>query len=95
MELARSGFFDDGTDAALFSRALREHMRKNNKVISNDNFSPSYSDMVDFVKAYYTKAGDALPSVLSFEASSRHLKKGKDRMHVEEIRSRWNPALED
>jgi len=88
-------FFDDGTDAALFSRALREHMRKNNKVISNDNFSPSYSDMVDFVKAYYTKAGDALPSVLSFEASSRHLKKGKDRMHVEEIRSRWNPALED
>jgi len=86
-------FFDDGTDAAKFSRSLRERMRKNGKLISKDNFSPSYSDVADFVKRYYKQANDPIPSVLSFEASSRHLKKGKDRMHVEEIRSKWNPAL--
>ena len=79
-------FFDDGT--GLFSAALRRHQSPLSQS-SGDSFSPSYEQVASFIQADY--GPDALPSSLSFESSPRHLKKNKENMHIEELRSRWNP----
>ncbi|MDJ0729623.1 MAG: DUF6492 family protein [Crocosphaera sp.] len=79
-------FFDDGT--GLFSAALRRYQRIDASS-SIDNFSPSYQAVESFIRQEY--GSDALPSSLSFESSPRHLKKDEKNMHIEEIRSRWNP----
>ena len=78
-------FFDDGT--GLFSAKLRA--TKPSLSISEETFSPSYAEMSLFIKESYGK--DPLPSSLSFESSPRHLKKDEKNMHIEELRSRWNP----
>lgn len=77
-------FFDDGT--GLFSAALREYLELTK---FKANFSPAYADIELFIKATYDS--DPLPSSLSFESSPRHLKKDQQNMHIEELRSRWNP----
>lgn len=81
-------FFDDGT--ALFSTALRQSLGiPPAEKDSEDNFSPSYEQMLAFIEAEYGE--DPLPSSLSFESSPRHLKKDAKNTHIEERRSRWNP----
>ena len=77
-------FFDDGT--GLFSAALRRYLGDR---ASSDVLSPSYAEVDGFIRATY--GADALPSSLSFESSPRHLKKDEETMHIEEVRSRWNP----
>ena len=78
-------FFDDGT--GLFSAALKRYQRLENE---NDyELVPSYAEITSFINSEY--GADALPSSLSFESSPRHLKKNEDNMHIEELRSRWNP----
>ncbi|MEM9150995.1 MAG: DUF6492 family protein [Cyanobacteria bacterium P01_F01_bin.3] len=79
-------FFDDGT--GLFSVALRRHLQVSSESL-DDAFSPSYVEVDGFVREAY--GDDALPSSLSFESSPRHLKKDEETMHIEEVRSRWNP----
>lgn len=79
-------FFDDGT--GLFSVALRRYLKQDSQ-FSSDAFSPSYAEIYDFVREAYGE--NALPSSLSFESSPRHLKKDEETMHIEEVRSRWNP----
>ncbi|MEM7591688.1 MAG: DUF6492 family protein [Cyanobacteria bacterium P01_A01_bin.83] len=74
-------FFDDGT--GLFSAALKQ------KVNLADDTLPTYAHIESFIKAEYDSA--PLPSALSFESSPRHLKKDEENMHIEELRSRWNP----
>lgn len=81
-------FFDDGT--ALFSQKLRQHQGIETDVV---DFSPSYTEVMDFIRAEYPP--DPLPSSLSFESSPRHLKKNTENMHIEELRSRWNPRNTD
>ena len=76
-------FFDDGT--GMFSNALRRHQRKEHE----SNLVPSYAEIRSFIDAAYDR--DTLPSSLSFESSPRHLKKDEENMHIEELRSRWNP----
>lgn len=78
-------FFDDGT--GLFSATLKQ--QHPTTVSSGDRFSPSYAAVAEFIQAEY--GADALPSSLSFESSPRHLKKDEATMHIEELRSRWNP----
>lgn len=80
-------FFDDGT--GLFSMAMRHHQGLKSDSEANNPFSPSYQDIESFIKSEY--ALDSLPSSLSFESSPRHLKKDEKNMHLEELRSRWNP----
>lgn len=77
-------FFDDGT--GLFSASLRKHLKLTE---DKTNFSPTYADIESFITAIY--GSDPLPSSLSFESSPRHLKKDRQNMHIEELRSRWNP----
>ncbi|MGB3536273.1 MAG: DUF6492 family protein [Microcoleaceae cyanobacterium] len=79
-------FFDDGT--GLFSAALRRYQAVHSEAVERD-FSPSYLEIESFIIAEY--GSDPLPSSLSFESSPRHLKKNKENMHIEELRSRWNP----
>lgn len=79
-------FFDDGT--GLFSAALRHYLKDKNIPVS-DVFSPSYLDIDSFIRETYPS--DSLPSSLSFESSPRHLKKDEQNMHIEELRSQWNP----
>lgn len=79
-------FFDDGT--GLFATALQQQ-QFSDTVLDADKFSPSYAEVEAFIRAEY--GSDALPSSLSFESSPRHLKKGKENMHIEELRSRWHP----
>lgn len=74
-------FFDDGT--GLFSAALKRHQSH-----IGDRF-PTYEEILLFLQAEYQL--DGLPSSLSFESSPRHLKKDQENMHIEELRSRWNP----
>ncbi|NEP60559.1 MAG: hypothetical protein F6K31_26760 [Symploca sp. SIO2G7] len=81
-------FFDDGT--GLFSASLKRYQSIVSQS-SNDNFSPSYAEVESFIRAEY--GSDALPSSLSFESSPRHLEKNKENMHIEELRSRWNPRV--
>jgi len=81
-------FFDDGT--GLFSAALKQHL---NLTEFKDDFSPTYADIESFIKTRY--GSDLLPSSLSFESSPRHLKKDEQNMHIEELRSRWNPRNAD
>ncbi|MEC4803564.1 MAG: DUF6492 family protein [Jaaginema sp. PMC 1079.18] len=78
-------FFDDGT--GLFSDALQRYQAAKN-FNPNDVLSPSYAEVEAFIRAEY--GVDALPSSLAFESSPRHLKKNKENMHIEELRSRWN-----
>ena len=75
-------FFDDGT--GLFSAALRLYQRRENEA----TLVPSYAEISAFINAEYR--GNP-PSSLSFESSPRHLKKDEKNMHIEELRSRWNP----
>ena len=75
-------FFDDGT--GLFFTTLKQTVSP----LSCDRF-PAYADIASFIQAQYEP--DAIPSSLSFESSPRHLKKNKENMHIEELRSRWNP----
>ncbi|MEM8502199.1 MAG: DUF6492 family protein [Cyanobacteria bacterium P01_D01_bin.1] len=79
-------FFDDGT--GLFSAALRDHLREKGQPVSDALF-PSYTQIDSFIRDVYDTT--ALPSSLSFESSPRHLKKHEENMHIEELRSRWNP----
>lgn len=79
-------FFDDGT--GLFSAALKRYQGIDDSSLM-DNFSPSYQAVEAFIREEY--GADAFPSSLSFESSPRHLKKDEKNMHIEEIRSRWNP----
>ena len=81
-------FFDDGT--GLFSAALKQHL---NLTEFKDDLSPTYADIESFIKTRY--GSDLLPSSLSFESSPRHLKKDEQNMHIEELRSRWNPRNAD
>lgn len=78
-------FFDDGT--GLFSAAFRKKYLLD---ADDGSFYPSYRQVIDFVEEVY--ADIPLPSSLSFESSSRHLQKGRENMHIEELRSRWTPA---
>ena len=78
-------FFDDGT--GLFSAALKRHQSSLSESV--DSFSPSYAEVASFIRNEY--GSDAMPSSLSFESSPRHLKKDRKNMHIEELRSRWNP----
>ncbi len=85
-------FFDDGT--GLFSRALKQHGELSSFETDGDvsrryRFGLSYADIYSFVEAEY--GAEMLPSSLSFESSPRHLKKERKNMHIEELRSRWNP----
>jgi len=81
-------FFDDGT--GLFSKALRQYQQKQAIAPpSDESFSPSYPVVRAFIEEAYGE--DPLPSSLSFESSPRHLKKDEKNMHIEELRSRWNP----
>ena len=77
-------FFDDGT--GKFSRSMRAFFN------DSEILEPSYEQIFKFICASY--GNDSLPSSLSFESSPRHLKKGKDNMHVEELRSRWHSFVE-
>ena len=79
-------FFDDGT--GLFSAALRRYQRSQEEL----DLVPSYAEISSFINAEYGE--DSLPSSLSFESSPRHLKKDEANMHIEELRSRWNPRNE-
>lgn len=84
-------FFDDGT--GLFSAALRRYQTNMSSLesssLTSDRFDPSYAEIASFIKAEY--GSDSLPSSLSFESSPRHLQKNVQNMHIEELRSRWNP----
>ena len=79
-------FFDDGT--GLFSTALKRHQDIFSDFLEG-SFSPSYKQVASFIHAEYEP--NAIPSSLSFESSPRHLKKDSKNMHIEELRSRWNP----
>lgn len=79
-------FFEDGT--APFATALRECLG----VQADKAFSPGYDEALSFVEAFYAEAGRPIPSSLSFEASPRHRLKGRENMHVEELRSPWHTA---
>ena len=79
-------FFDDGT--GLFSAGLRRYLKSQGQSLDNV-FSPSFVEVDRFIREEY--GVDALPSSLSFESSPRHLKKNEETMHIEEVRSRWNP----
>lgn len=79
-------FFDDGT--GLFSAAFKRYQSTPFNPAEPD-FSPSYAALESFIQAEYGL--DSLPSSLSFESSPRHLKKNRENMHIEELRSRWNP----
>ncbi len=81
-------FFDDGT--GLFSAALRRHQGADT-LNAEAGFSPSYGAIAAFIHTVYEP--NALPSSLSFESSPRHLKKDEANMHIEELRSRWNPRM--
>ncbi|WP_346291499.1 DUF6492 family protein [Sphaerothrix gracilis] len=80
-------FFDDGT--GLFSATLKQQLQALPEV--SDRFTPSYVELANFIQAQY--GSEALPSSLSFESSPRHLKKDEQNMHIEELRSRWNPRV--
>jgi len=80
-------FFDDGT--GLFSIAMRRYQGLKPHSAANNPFSPSYQEIESFIKSEYSP--NSLPSALSFESSPRHLKKAEKNMHIEELRSRWNP----
>ncbi|MEM9512778.1 MAG: DUF6492 family protein, partial [Cyanobacteria bacterium P01_E01_bin.48] len=78
-------FFDDGT--GKFSAALQRYQvtQSDSEV---DLAAPSYAALEAFIRDEY--GDEALPSSLSFESSPRHLKKGRENMHIEELRSRWH-----
>ncbi|MCS6813235.1 MAG: DUF6492 family protein [Cyanobacteria bacterium] len=83
-------FFDDGT--GLFFTALQQYYSSQSPAAQLTDY-PSYGDVYAFIRATYEP--NALPSSLSFESSPRHLKKDKKTMHIEELRSRWNPRRVD
>ena len=78
-------FFDDGR--GRFSCSFKEWYTR----ARAGDFPeyPSYSDLLEFTTAKYHETGDTLPSSLSLEASTRHIKKEEANRHLEEIRSRW------
>ena len=81
-------FFDDGT--GLFFGALKETLLESSlESSSHSNNFPTYAEIDFFIRSEYEP--HELPSSLSFESSPRHLQKNEENMHIEEIRSRWNP----
>ena len=78
-------FFDDGT--GLFSATVEKTLSDK----SGDRSFP-YTVVNSFINSVYKS--EELPSSLSFESSPRHLKKKEENMHIEELRSRWNPREE-
>lgn len=82
-------FFDDGT--GLFSAALAcwRSPADADGTDATVSLEPSYEEITAFLQAEY--GPDTLPSSLSFESSPRHLQKDRANMHIEELRSRWNP----
>lgn len=81
-------FFEDGS--APFATAARHYLG----VGPTDLFRPAYADLICFVEDDYSRSERTLPSSLSFEASVRHRRKGRENMHVEELRSPWH-SVED
>ena len=75
-------FFDDGT--SMFSNALKQYHPQP----LQSEFYPSYAEVYSFIQSEY---GRNPPSSLSVESSPRHLLKDRENMHIEELRSRWNP----
>ncbi|MEM9345874.1 MAG: DUF6492 family protein [Planctomycetota bacterium] len=75
-------FFDDG--AGPFTSAMRESLG------SHTISSPSYQQIMTFIDSAY--ASESRPSSIAFEQSPRHIKKSKDNMHLEEVRSKWHAA---
>ena len=78
-------FFDDGT--GLFSSSLNARQTKISQPM--ENRFPPYEEIISFIQTVYEP--NEIPSSLSFESSPRHLKKNRENMHIEELRSRWNP----
>ncbi|MEL6493970.1 MAG: DUF6492 family protein [Cyanobacteria bacterium J06623_7] len=79
-------FFDDGS--SIFTTTLKQHLPQ----LAQSEFYPSYEEIYAFILSAYGE--DALPSSLSIENSPRHLQKKRQNMHIEELRSRWNPRLD-
>lgn len=79
-------FFDDGT--GVFCTTFKKNEGEKLSNLTSEDFAPSYTQLKSFIEKEYGL--DALPSSLSFESSPRHLKKGKENKHIEELRSRWN-----
>jgi len=75
-------FFDDGT-GPFFSKLRQAY--------PDTGDYPSYERICEIVTEEYKDS--VIPSSLSFESSPRHLKKGKENMHTEELRSRWHSAI--
>ncbi|MEM1355387.1 MAG: DUF6492 family protein [Planctomycetota bacterium] len=75
-------FFDDGTGP--FSSAMREYLGDPKMT------TPSYQQIMRFIDSAYL--GESIPSSIAFEQSPRHIKKNKENMHLEEVRSRWHEA---
>ena len=78
-------FFDDGT--GLFFTAVENTLPEP----IGDRFF-TYHQINSFIRNEYES--HEMPSSLSFESSPRHLKKQEANMHIEELRSRWNPRDE-
>ncbi|MEM1223828.1 MAG: DUF6492 family protein [Verrucomicrobiota bacterium] len=76
-------FFDDGT--GLFSEAMNTNS-------NGTSLEPSYERVMNFIRSEY--GSEKMPSSISFESSPRHLKKGIQNMHTEELRSRWHKIEE-
>ncbi|MEM8868697.1 MAG: hypothetical protein AAGC73_10585 [Verrucomicrobiota bacterium] len=78
-------FFDDGR--GKLTTAFKAWYSKN----QDCDFPkyPSYHDLSAFVGKTYSASGDAIPSSLSLEASTRHIMKDEANRHLEETRSRW------
>ncbi|MEM7791260.1 MAG: DUF6492 family protein [Verrucomicrobiota bacterium] len=76
-------FFDDGT--GHFSKSM-------NARFGEESTEPSYEKVMSFISEEYKS--EKLPSSISFESSPRHLKKGIENMHTEELRSRWHKIEE-
>ncbi|MEM9703082.1 MAG: hypothetical protein AAF907_11635, partial [Planctomycetota bacterium] len=81
-------FFEDGS--APFAAAARRFL----KTDPGAPFRPGYTELIGFIEDAYQKLGRPLPSSLSFEASERHRLKGRENMHVEELRSPWHTAAD-
>merc|ERR1712137_124189 len=80
-------FFDDG-QKGRFSAALRTRLDSSNEV----HFMPSYQETLNFIRESY--GAHPLPSSINFEKSERHMKKGLQNLHLEELRSRWHPLVQ-
>jgi hypothetical protein len=97
-------FFDNGIDG-VFSQVLQESLQRQQSQSKSSTpspdaedkgqqpFSPSYEEVLRFAVDVYTLWEKPLPSTFNFEQSSRHLEKLEKNMHLEELRSLWNPRM--